>query len=565
MRRPPTTGRRHSHVRRRGSHRTGPNTHRPPVTTAEERLEVPSSTLRPQRPTVTSATELAGEIGLRHGVLVDGALVDATDDVGVTGIELRAQSILAGDLFAALPGARSHGAAFAGEALERGAVAVVTDDEGVALMIGSGVPDGTAVLVHPQPRSILGTLSAAVHDRPSAKMTVIGITGTSGKTTTSYLVEAALRAAGRTPGLIGTIETRIGTEPVPSALTTPEATNLHAMFAAMYEQGVDTVVMEVSSHALSLGRVDGTTFAVGAFTNLSQDHLDFHLTFEDYFAAKARLFAEDSPVRADRAVVCVDDRWGRRMAEIAAAGGRAAPLTVATTTEGSASWSVTSWSSGPDGTQQFEVAARDTVLSASLRMPGRYNVANAVVAAAVCAEVGVDPAVALAAMAEVDVPGRMQRVERGQNFLAVVDYAHKPAALEAVLATLRAQTDGRIAVVVGAGGDRDAEKRPLMGEAAARAADLVVITDDNPRSEDPAAIRAAVRRGADAVGGSAEVREISPRDEAIHAVVQWAKDGDVVLIAGKGHEVGQDVGGIKYPFDDRRVLADALDRQKGSM
>ncbi len=526
---------------------------------------MPSSTLRPQRPTVTSATELAGEIGLRHGVLVDGALVDATDDVGVTGIELRAQSILAGDLFAALPGARSHGAAFAGEALERGAVAVVTDDEGVALMIGSGVPDGTAVLVHPQPRSILGTLSAAVHDRPSDKMTVIGITGTSGKTTTSYLVEAALRAAGRTPGLIGTIETRIGTEPVPSALTTPEAPNLHAMFAAMYEQGVDTVVMEVSSHALSLGRVDGTTFAVGAFTNLSQDHLDFHLTFEDYFAAKARLFAEDSPVRADRAVVCVDDRWGRRMAEIAAAGGRAAPLTVATTTEGSASWSVTSWSSGPDGTQQFEVAARDTVLSASLRMPGRYNVANAAVAAAVCAEVGVDPAVALAAMAEVDVPGRMQRVERGQNFLAVVDYAHKPAALEAVLATLRAQTDGRIAVVVGAGGDRDAEKRPLMGEAAARAADLVVITDDNPRSEDPAAIRAAVRRGADAVGGSAEVREISPRDEAIHAVVQWAKDGDVVLIAGKGHEVGQDVGGIKYPFDDRRVLADALDRQKGSM
>lgn len=161
---------------------------------------MPSSTLRPQRPTVTSATELAGEIGLRHGVLVDGALVDATDDVGVTGIELRAQSILAGDLFAALPGARSHGAAFAGEALERGAVAVVTDDEGVALMIGSGVPDGTAVLVHPQPRSILGTLSAAVHDRPSDKMTVIGITGTSGKTTTSYLVEAALRAAGRTPG-----------------------------------------------------------------------------------------------------------------------------------------------------------------------------------------------------------------------------------------------------------------------------------------------------------------------------------------------------------------------------
>ncbi|KIQ16084.1 UDP-N-acetylmuramoylalanyl-D-glutamate--2,6-diaminopimelate ligase [Rhodococcus sp. MEB064] len=529
-------------------------------------MEVPSTSLRPQRPPVTSASDLARAVGLRRGILRGGALEESSDDVRVTGIELRAQNIVAGDVFAALPGARSHGATFAADALSRGAVAVVTDDEGLALMSTDGVPDGVAVLVHPRPRDVLGALSAAVYDSPSSKMTVIGITGTSGKTTTSYLVEAALRAGGRTPGLIGTIETRIGTEPVPSALTTPEAPNLHAMFAAMYEQGVDTVVMEVSSHALSLGRVDGTSFAVGAFTNLSQDHLDFHHTFEDYFAAKARLFAPDSAVRAARAVVCIDDQWGRRMADIASA--TAAPVTVSTDGSGAAgSWTVGAWAPGSDGTQTFEVSHGDEVLSARLRIPGRYNVANAVLAAAVCAEVGVDPANAFDAMATVDVPGRMQRVERGQSFLAVVDYAHKPAALDAVLSTLRASTDGRIAVVVGAGGDRDAEKRPIMGRSAATAADLVIITDDNPRSEDPAAIRTAIRRGADEVPGdrSGEVREISPRDDAIDAAVRWARPGDVVLVAGKGHEVGQDVGGTKHPFDDRLVLAEAIERLRGSM
>ncbi|MGB7363559.1 MAG: UDP-N-acetylmuramoyl-L-alanyl-D-glutamate--2,6-diaminopimelate ligase, partial [Rhodococcus sp. (in: high G+C Gram-positive bacteria)] len=421
---------------------------------------------------------------------------------------------------------------------------------------------------HPEPRRVLGELSAAVYGSPSDKMTVIGITGTSGKTTTSYLVETALRAGGRTPGLIGTIETRIGNEPVPSALTTPEAPNLHAMFAAMYERGVDTVVMEVSSHALSLGRVDGTTFAVGAFTNLSQDHLDFHLTFDDYFASKARLFAANSSVRAARSVVCIDDEWGVRMAEIAGGGAeRDEQVTISTCGDTSATWTVQSWQPGSDGTQTFDMvgtarAGDRRVVPGRLRIPGRYNVANAVLGAAICAEVGVDPADALAAMASIDVPGRMQRVECGQEFLAIVDYAHKPAALEAVLATLRAQTDGRIAVVVGAGGDRDAQKRPIMGEAAAAAADLLIITDDNPRSEDATSIRSAIRRGADSVSeaGRAEVREISPRDDAIEAAVQWARRGDVVLVAGKGHEVGQEVAGTKHPFDDRIVLADAIGR-----
>lgn len=519
---------------------------------------MPSSPLRPQRPPVTAGRDLASAMGLRWGILSGGRISDEGADVQVTGIELRAQDVRPGDLFAALPGARVHGARFAAEALAAGAVAVVTDDAGLEELTSAGVQ--AVVLHHPEPRRVLGALSAAVYDDPSSKMTVIGITGTSGKTTTSYLVEAALRAGGRTPGLIGTIETRIGTEPVPSALTTPEAPHLHAVFAAMYEQGVDSVVMEVSSHALSLGRVDGTSFAVGAFTNLSQDHLDFHLTFEDYFAAKARLFAAESSVRSQRSVICVDDTWGRRMAEIAAEAGD--PVTVGTADEsGPTTWSVAAWSPDEGGAQGFEVHVGDAVFPARLRMPGRYNVANAVLAVAICAEVGVDPDVALAAVAEVDVPGRMQRVERGQHFLAVVDYAHKPAALEAVLTTLRGQSRGRIAVVVGAGGDRDAAKRPVMGEVAAAGADLVVITDDNPRSEDPAAIRASVRRGADMVADTERgvVREISPRGDAITAAVQWAQPGDVVLVAGKGHEVGQDIGGTKFPFDDRLVLADAID------
>lgn len=513
---------------------------------------MPSSSLRPQRPPVTPIGTLADAIGAIAG----GG--DGRSDVAVTGIELRAQDVRPGDLFAALPGARAHGARFAGDAVSRGAVAVLTDPEGADIL--ADLATDVVVLVHPRPRSVLGSVSATVYGDPSASMTVVGITGTSGKTTTSYLVEAALRAGGRTPGLIGTVETRIGTDPVPSALTTPEAPHLHAMFAAMLEQGCDTVVMEVSSHALSLGRVDGTHFAVGAFTNLSQDHLDFHHTFEDYFAAKARLFAAESAVHAAESVVCVDDEWGRRMADIA---GGAGPVTTVSADGSRDDTAVVArnWHARADGTQTFDAVIGDRVVTAQLRLPGRYNVANALVATAVAARVGIDPQVAADAMSTVDVPGRMQRVDRGQPFLAVVDYAHKPAALEVALDTLRRQSTGRVAVVVGAGGDRDAEKRPVMGAVSAAAADLVVVTDDNPRWEDPASIRAAILEGATSVppADRAQVVEVSPRADAVTYAVRWARPGDVVLVAGKGHEVGQKVGDVVHPFDDREALALAID------
>jgi UDP-N-acetylmuramoyl-L-alanyl-D-glutamate--2,6-diaminopimelate ligase len=469
----------------------------------------------------------------------------------VTGVEQRSAEVLPGDLFVGLPGAHAHGARFAADAVARGAVAVLTDPAGVEL----GLPEPTPVLVHDDPRAVLGELSAAVYGRPTERLLVVGITGTSGKTTTAYLVEAGLAAGGRMVGLIGTTGTRIDGEAVPTVLTTPEAPQLQALFAAMLERGVDAVVMEVSSHALALGRVAGTRFDVGAFTNLSQDHFDFHDGFSDYFAVKARLFDPHSPVHADTAVVCVDDEWGERMVEVAG------PFTVTVSTRGPATWTAQVPVVGrADGPFQSFTVTGPVALDVRLRLPGSYNVANALLALATCVAAGIEPATAAAALEQVEVPGRMQRVDCGQDFLALVDYAHKPAALAAVLAAVRAQSPGRIAIVVGAGGDRDGGKRPLMGEAAARGAQLLVVTDDNPRSEPPAAIRDAVAAGALAVPVQqrGEVRVIGDRARAVAAAVEWAHPGDVVLVAGKGHETGQEIAGVKHPFDDREVLAEAI-------
>jgi len=484
--------------------------------------------------------------------LVEARVQGAPDGVAMTGVSLRAGDIRSGDLFAALPGARVHGADFAGDALEHGAVAVLTDVAGAARAALSAVP----VLVHDAPRSVLGAVSAYLYGNPSAHLPVLGITGTSGKTTTAYLVEAGLRAAGAVPGLIGTVETRMAGQRLPSAFTTPEAPDLQATLALMREGGVDRVVMEVSSHALALGRVAGTRFAVGAFTNLSREHLDFHRTFDDYFAAKAQLFEPASAVRCDRAAVCVDDEWGVRMAEVFGAG-----VVTVSTTGRPASWWAEDVRTDVSGLQSFLACGPDGVrLPGLVRLPGRYNVANALLALAILGCAGVDLERAVHGIAEVDVPGRMERVDVGQPFLAVVDYAHKPAALQAVITALREQNEGRIAVVIGAGGDRDTGKRELMGSVAARAADLVVVTDDNPRSEEPAAIRSAILAGANAVEaeGRAEIIEATDRASAIVTAVQWAHPGDVVLVAGKGHETGQEINGVQQHFDDREELARAI-------
>ncbi|ART69484.1 UDP-N-acetylmuramoyl-L-alanyl-D-glutamate--2,6-diaminopimelate ligase [Mycobacterium dioxanotrophicus] len=516
-----------------------------------------------------SAGELLASLAEQIQAVPSGA--SGLPELRVTGVTLRGQDARPGDLFAALPGSAAHGARYAADAVARGAVAVLTDATGVAEL--ADLP-GVPVLIHPDPRSVLGELAAAVYGNPADRLRVIGVTGTSGKTTTTYLVEAGLRAAGRVAGLIGTVGVRIDGNDLPSALTTPEAPDLQALLAVMVERGVDTVVMEVSSHALVLGRVDGLRFAVGGFTNLSRDHLDFHPTMQDYFEAKARLFDPASPNHAAAAVICVDDEAGRAMAQRAED-----PVTVSATGR-SADWAVQAVAAAGPGAQEFTVADPAGVHhELGIGLPGGYNVANAALALALLDAVGVSPEQAAPGLRDAAVPGRLQAIDRGQPFLALVDYAHKPGALEAVLHTLRASAatgeelrasaatgegirasgeSARLAVVFGAGGNRDAGKREPMGRVAADLADLVVVTDDNPRDEDPATIRAAIMAGAAA--GAAEVVEVGDRRAAIEHAVAWARPGDIVLIAGKGHESGQTGGGQTRPFDDRDELAAALEK-----
>ena len=500
---------------------------------------------RPRRGAAVPLSVLADHAGV-CGVDDPGAVAD----VQITGVTLRAQDALPGDVFVALPGAFTHGSRYAAEAIQRGAAAVLTDAAGVAELAvqASAVP----ILMHPKPRSVLGGLAAMVYGQPSQRMTVIGITGTSGKTTTSYFVEAGLRAAGRTVGLIGTVGVRIDGHDFPSSLTTPEAPDLQALLAVMAEQGVDTAVMEVSSHALALGRVDGVRFAVGGFTNLSRDHLDFHASMAEYFEAKASLFDPASALCARAAVICTDDDAGRAMA---ARAGKASTVSV---TGRPAQWRAADVVSTEVGGLRFvAVDPAGGQHQVDIGLPGHYNVANSLVALAILHAVGVSPEQALPGIRGTRVPGRLEKIDCGQDFLAVVDYAHKPGALQAVLTTLR-RPGRRLAVVFGAGGDRDQGKRAPMGRIAAELADLVVVTDDNPRSEDPVAIRQEILAGASQAAGLAQVVEIGDRRAAIHHAVGWARPGDVVLVAGKGHETGQRAGGQTRPFDDRVELAHAV-------
>jgi UDP-N-acetylmuramoyl-L-alanyl-D-glutamate--2,6-diaminopimelate ligase len=386
-------------------------------------------------------------------------------------------------------------------------------------------------------------------------MRMLGVTGTNGKTTTTWLIEAGARACGLTTGVVGTVATRIGDRLLPAERTTPEAPDLQALFARMRRHGVTCVAMEVSSHALALGRVDGITFDVAAFTNLSQDHLDFHGDMEHYFAAKAMLF---TPQRCGQAVVVVDDDWGRRLAGAA----QVPTQTVSARAGAGADWCPSQVRRDDDGGWDVTVHGPTNLhLNMRVRLLGGYNIANALTALAVLTAAGLDPVVAATGIGEcAGVPGRLEPVDLGQPFLALVDYAHTPDAIVGVLATVREDATGRVLVVVGAGGDRDHDKRPLMGAAAAAGADLVWVTDDNPRSEDPAAIRAAVLAGARAAAqrSGAQVVEEPDRRMAIAAAVAHARVGDVVVVVGKGHETGQEIAGVVHPFDDRVVLADAL-------
>ncbi|MFI6643800.1 UDP-N-acetylmuramoyl-L-alanyl-D-glutamate--2,6-diaminopimelate ligase [Streptomyces sp. NPDC050504] len=495
---------------------------------------------RPDRPRPTSIEELAARVG-----------VEPPGQGEATGITHDSRAVRPGDVYAALPGARLHGADFAAQAAGLGAVAVLTDPTGAERAAATGLP----VLVAPDPRAVMGELAADIYGRPGADLLQLGITGTSGKTTTAYLVEGGLRGAGRATGLIGTVETRIGEERIKSERTTPEATDLQALFAVMRERGVEAVAMEVSSHALVLGRVDGCVFDVAVFNNLSPEHMEFHSDMEDYFRAKAQLF---TPRRSRVGVVNFDDEYGRRLVTEATV-----PVTTFSA-EGhpDADWRAEDVEVGPTGSTFTAIGPKDERIRAASPLPGPFNVANTLAAIVTLAVAGIDPQTAADGIAAVPgVPGRLERVDAGQPYLAVVDYAHKTDAVESVLRSLRKVTKGRLHIVIGCGGDRDTTKRGPMGAAAARLADTAVLTSDNPRSEDPLAILAAMLQGAADVPAHerGDVLVDADRAAAIAAAVARAEPGDTVLVAGKGHEQGQDVAGVVRAFDDRQVLRAAIE------
>ncbi|MFD7070258.1 UDP-N-acetylmuramoyl-L-alanyl-D-glutamate--2,6-diaminopimelate ligase [Streptomyces sp. NPDC059913] len=499
---------------------------------------------RPDRTGPIALGELAARLG-----------AEPPGDGEVTGITHDSRAVRPGDLYAALPGAHLHGADFAAQAAGLGATAVLTDPAGADRAAATGLP----VLVTEDPRGRMGELAAEIYGRPGDGLLQIGITGTSGKTTTAYLVEGGFRGAGRATGLIGTVEMRIGEERIKSERTTPEATDLQALFAVMRERGVSAVTMEVSSHALVLGRVDGCVFDVAVFNNLSPEHMEFHSGMEDYFQAKAQLF---TPRRSRRGVVNIDDAYGRRLAT------EATVPVVTFSAEGrpEADWRAEGVETGPGDSTFTAVGPGGERIAARAPLPGPFNVANTLAAIATLAVAGVDPRTAADGVAAVPgVPGRLERVDAGQPYLAVVDYAHKTDAVESVLRSLRKVTKGRLHIVLGCGGDRDTTKRGPMGAAAARLADTAVLTSDNPRSEDPLKILAAMLAGAAEVPADerGDVLVEADRAAAIAAAVARAEPGDTVLVAGKGHEQGQDIQGVVRPFDDRVVLRAAIERSPG--
>jgi UDP-N-acetylmuramoyl-L-alanyl-D-glutamate--2,6-diaminopimelate ligase len=457
--------------------------------------------------------------------------------VEVASLAYDSRKVGPGTLFFCVPGEKVDGHDFAGKVIDAGAVALVVEWE-----LEVAVPQ----VVVPDARAAMAPVAARFFGDPTRELRVVGVTGTNGKTTTAFLLREVLEAAGVRCGLLGTVKQVVGGVEEAVERTTPEAIDLQATFRRMLDGGDRACAMEVSSHALVLHRADAIHFEVAVFTNLTQDHLDFHETMEEYFAAKRKLF-EAGP---GTAVVNVDDPYGRRLAEEFEC--------VTFSAEGAeADYSARDVSFDATG-------AEFTVGGLRLRtgLPGHFNVANALGALAAALALGVEPAAAAAALgAAAAPPGRLEPIDEGQGFAVLVDYAHTPDSLENVLRAARRLTEGRLIAVFGAGGDRDRDKRPKMGRAGAELADLTVVTSDNPRSEDPAAIVAEVAAGAE--GAPALEVEVDRR-AAIALALARARPGDTVVIAGKGHEQGQEFeGGRKVPFDDREVAREEL-RKLGS-
>lgn len=492
---------------------------------------------RPPSTRAVALSELRGVLGLPPGA---GPTGPSGADPAVRGVTLDSRHVLPGDLYAALPGARHHGAQFAEQARASGAAAALSDRP---------LP-GLPTLIVPDPRAVLGPLAAHLHDHPSHHLEVYGVTGTNGKTSTTHLLDAGLRAAGHRTGMISGIRVCTPEWSRPAQRTTPEAPELQETLAALREQGATSTAVEVSSHGLALHRVDGTRFRAAVFTNLGRDHLDLHRDQESYFAAKASLFA---PHRCALAVVNVDDAHGRRLA---------AQVCVPVTTFSAAGrrdadWRATEVRADADRTS-FRLLGPGTDRRVRLHLLGTHQVDNALGAVAALHAGGLDVEDVLRGMEDLTaISGRLQRIDEGQPFLALVDYAHNVAAQRRLLPFLRTLTGGRLVVVLGATGERDPGKRGPLGRTAAQLGDVVIVTDESPHDDDPAALREAVAGGARGAA-SAQVHVEADRDRAIRLAVSLADPGDVVVVSGRGHDGQLVAGGRTRAFDDGARLRAAL-------
>ncbi|MGV3017391.1 UDP-N-acetylmuramoyl-L-alanyl-D-glutamate--2,6-diaminopimelate ligase [Rothia sp. 88186D007BW] len=547
--------------------------------TQNRALDGSAQTLRPRQVTERTCAEVADwltEVGL-------GAQLVQASVRPITGITMDSREVQPGDLYVALGGAKAHGASFLPAAIELGASALLTDEAGLEIVRELGIPDDLGVVTTNQVRAAVGPLSARIYaSQPSGggAPRLFAVTGTNGKTTTTYMTNSIMQALGHTTGLIGTIEILAGGQAIPSKLTTPESPHVHSLIALMREQGITSAAMEVSSHALDYRRVDGIRYDVAGFTNLTQDHLDLHGTMESYFDSKAELF---TPARTRRAVITADDHWGLDMAKraVQALGARAVvrlftnfgagyePGEDALTSLAAQDWALVQVERSGIG-HSFTLRRGDGFeLPSATLLPADFNVSNAALAAVMVFESardGLERERITEVLARTEtltpvVPGRMQLISTEPT--ALVDFAHNPDALKRALEAIEpADEDGKIIIVFGATGERDQTKRPLMGEVAATYADIVVVTDDDPHSEDPAPIRQTVEAGAlaavDTGARAQRVLNIAPRAAAIDEAIALAGPQDSILVAGRGHEVAQDVAGTDIDLDDRVETARAL-------
>ena len=461
--------------------------------------------------------------------------------VVISGVSINAQKVVPGDLFIAFAGANTHGISYLEQAISNGAVAVLSDKK-----IEASIPS----FIHPKPREIVGAISAWLYGHPFESLKAVGITGTNGKTTTANLVKQIWQLNSIKSGLIGTLGVEIADDKLESARTTPEADDLQAIAAAMVEQGCKNLVMEVSSHAIDQGRIKGAKYEVVAFSNLTQDHLDYHLSMENYFQAKANLFTTEY---AKAAVINIDDSYGKKLSKQVKI-----PVVTVSRKESTADLYLAK-AEIKNGLYQVEIKSKSgEILSENFALLGDYNLDNLLLAVAIANSAGLSLDKIAPTISKLQsVPGRLESINAGQKFTALVDYAHTPDAVERVIATVKSATSGKIIGVLGCGGDRDASKRSLMGHALFNGCDLAIFTSDNPRSESAEAILKQMTAGIDL--GKKGLVEID-RKSAIDLAVKNAQSGDVVLLMGKGHESGQEVNSVVTPFDDRVELAESIKR-----